>query len=92
MYVLVNDFEPDDRRELEATNLEDARREALEKLQWRIVGVPDKKKAIKESQMVERMKVQIDEAGYDEFLEMYNKWFQTIYAKADIDWDETTPK
>jgi len=92
MYVLVNDFEPDDRRELEATGLNEARTEALKNLQWQIVEVPDKKKLITESAMEIRMKTQIENIMHNEFLDLYNKWFSTDYTKADVDWDINGPE
>ena len=39
MFVLVNDYEPNDRRTLRATNLDDAYKEAIEVLLWKILEI-----------------------------------------------------
>ena len=46
----------------------------------------------KESEMIDRMKSQIDEVGYEEFLELYNAWFSTNYEQSNVNWDINEPE
>jgi len=88
MFVLVNDYEPNDRRTLRATNLDDAYKEAIEVLLWKIVEVPDQKKLMKASKMDADMGRILNKMEQEKFVELHNAWFNTNITIDDIDWDE----